>query len=141
MDGGAVPTGSVRPVFNVIIPPSGGHGADIYRELGAKNVLIYSRIENDAEDPDFITGNEIARVGLINNPKAYNSTSNLTKDKASALYAIRLTGSAVTSFSPSPDTFITQTVGVASTAVGRVISYDNITGVLAVLARTKSCRF
>ena len=130
LDGGAVPTGSVRPVFNVIIPPSGGHGADIYRELGAKNVLIYSRIENDTEDPDFITGNEIARVGLINNPKAYNSTSNLTKDKASALYAIRLTGSAVTSFSPSPDTFITQTVGVASTAVGRVISYDNVTGVL-----------
>lgn len=130
LDGGAVPTGSVRPVFNVIIPPSGGHGADIYRELGAKNVLIYSRIENDVEDPDFITGNEIARVGLINNPKAYNSTSNLTKDKASALYAIRLTGSAVTSFSPSPDTFITQTVGVASTAVGRVISYDNVTGVL-----------
>ena len=36
LDGGAVPTGSVRPVFNVIIPPSGGHGADIYERVGRK---------------------------------------------------------------------------------------------------------
>ena len=59
---GNVPTGTTAPVFNVIIPPQGGHGADIYRELGAHNVLIYSRIENDSENPDFITGNQIARV-------------------------------------------------------------------------------
>ena len=44
---GGVPTGTTRPTFNVIIPPQGGHGADIYRELGAYNVLLYSRIEND----------------------------------------------------------------------------------------------
>ena len=50
---GSVPTGSSSPTFNVIIPPKGGHGADIYRELGAYNVLIYSRIENDVENPDF----------------------------------------------------------------------------------------
>ena len=51
---GGVPSGTTDPVFNVIIPPQGGHGADIYRELGASNVLIYSKIENDAENPDFI---------------------------------------------------------------------------------------
>ena len=43
---GNVPTGSTKPSFNIIIPPQGGHGADICRELGAFNVLIYSRIEN-----------------------------------------------------------------------------------------------
>ena len=59
---GNVPTGSTSPIFDVIIPPQGGHGADIYRELGARNSLIYSRIENDSENPDFITGNEIARA-------------------------------------------------------------------------------
>jgi hypothetical protein len=128
--GGNVPTGSTTPTFNVIVPPEGGHGADIYRELGAKNVLIYSRIENDNENPDFITGNQVARVGIVQNPKAYNSSSNLNLDKASGVYALRLTGSAVTTFSPTADSFITQTVGVASTAVGRVISYDNVTGVL-----------
>jgi hypothetical protein len=56
--------------FDVIIPPQGGHGADIYRELGAYNVLLYSRIENDTENPDFITGNQIARVGVVENPYA-----------------------------------------------------------------------
>ena len=27
--------------------------------------LLYSRIENDNENPDFVTGNEIARVGVV----------------------------------------------------------------------------
>ena len=44
---GGVPIGTTTPIFNVIIPPRGGHGADIYRELGAFYVLLYSRIEND----------------------------------------------------------------------------------------------
>ena len=61
MEGG-VPTGTTVPIFNVIMPPQGGHGADIYRELGASNVLIYSKIENDSSNPDFITGNQIARI-------------------------------------------------------------------------------
>ena len=70
LEAGGVPTGSTRPTFDVIVPPPGGHGKDIYRELGAYNVLLYSRIENDVENPDFITGNQIARVGVIENPKA-----------------------------------------------------------------------
>ena len=53
----------------MIIPPTGGHGADIYKELGATNALVYSRIENDSENPDFITGNQIARIGILENPK------------------------------------------------------------------------
>ena len=49
--------------------PQGGHGADIYRELGAYNVLLYTRIENDQSNPDFISGNQVARVGIIENPR------------------------------------------------------------------------
>ena len=127
---GGVPTGSTSPVFNVIIPPQGGHGADIYRELGAKSALLYSRIENDAQNPDFITGNEIARIGIVQNPKAYNSTSILDADKAAATYAVKLTGAGYSSASFTADSFVTQTVGLGSTAVGRVISYDSTTGVL-----------
>ena len=40
---GGVPTGTTIPSFNVIIPPPGGHGADIYSEMGAYNVLSYVR--------------------------------------------------------------------------------------------------
>ena len=72
---GGVPTGTTRPVLDVVISPPGGHGKNIYRELGAYNVLLYSRIENDNENPDFITGNQIARVGLVCNPQAFDSTS------------------------------------------------------------------
>jgi len=128
--GGGAPTGSTSPIFNVIIPPQGGHGADIYRELGARNALIYSRIENDSENPDFITGNQISRIGIIQNPNAYNSTENLSLDKASAVYALKLTGAGYSSATFDSDAFVTQTVGLGSTAVGRVISYDATTGVL-----------
>ena len=127
---GGMPTGTTSPVFNVIIPPQGGHGADIYRELGARNVLIYSRIENDTENPDFITGNQISRIGVVQNPRAYNSTEILSLDKASSVYGLKLTGAGYSSASFVPDSFITQTVGLGSTAVGRVISYDQTTGVL-----------
>ena len=127
---GGVPTGSSPAAFNVIIPPQGGHGADIYRELGAKNALVYARIENDAENPDFITGQEFARVGIVQNPEAYNSTENLELDKASAVYALRLTGAGASTATFTADAFVTQTIGVGSTAVGRVISYDQTTSVL-----------
>jgi hypothetical protein len=127
---GNVPTATTDPVFNVIIPPKGGHGADIYRELGANNVLIYSRIENDNQNPDFITGNQIARVGIIENPQAYASTSLLDLPKASAVYALKLTGAGYTSATFTADSRFIQTVGVGSTAVGRVISYDQTTGIL-----------
>jgi hypothetical protein len=130
LDVGNVPTGTTRPVFEVIIPPKGGHGADIYRELGAYNVLMYSRIENDNQNPDFITGNQIARVGVVENPESFASSSVLTLDKASAVYALKLTGIGADSATYNADSFITQTVSAGTTAVGRVISYDQITGVL-----------
>ncbi len=127
---GGVPTGTTEPVFNVIVPPEGGHGANIYRELGAMNVLLYSRIENDTENPDFITGNQIARIGVVCNPRAYNSTDLLSIDKAAVTYGLKLTGAGYSSATFTADSFITQTVGLGSTAVGRVISYDQTTGVL-----------
>ena len=127
---GNVPSWSTNPITNIIIPPRGGHGADIYRELGATNVLIYSRIENDNTNPDFITGNQIARVGIVENPEAYSSTSILDLDKASAVSALKLTGIGYSTATFTADSRITQTVGLGSTAIGRVISYDQTTGVL-----------
>jgi hypothetical protein len=127
---GNVPTGSVRPTFDVIISPKGGHGADIYRELGAYNVLIYSRIENDNQNPDFITGNQISRIGIVENPKSFDSNQILTLDKYSAVGALRLTGIGYSTATFSADSYITQTVATGTTAVGRVIGYNQSTGVL-----------
>jgi hypothetical protein len=126
---GGVPTGTTRPTFNVIISPKGGHGADVYRELGAYNVLLYSRIENDIQNPDFITGNQIARVGIVENPKV-STGSLLTSDKASAVYALKLAGAGYSSATFTSDSYVKQTVATGTTAVGRVVSYDQTTGVL-----------
>ena len=127
---GGVPTGTTRPVLDVIIPPSGGHGKDIYRELGAYNVLLYSRIENDNENPDFVTGNQIARVGLVENPQAFDSTALLSVDKATASGALRLSGAGYSSATFTADAYFTQTIATGTTAAGRVINYDQTTGVL-----------
>lgn len=129
-----VPLGTTRPQFDVIIPPSGGHGFDVYNELGAYRVMVQSQIENDETNPDFIQQNEFARVGLVQNPQQFNSNTLLFDDKVSALYALKLVG--ITSVNDyknarfEQDSIITQTIGVGSTAVGRVAAYDSATGVL-----------
>ena len=127
---GSVPTPTAPPTLDVIIPPPGGHGSDIYRELGATNALLYARIENDAENPDFITGNQIARIGILENPKSFNSNEILTLDKASASYGLRLSGTGYSSVTFTGDSLISQTTGTGVTAYGKVISYDQTTGVL-----------
>ena len=124
------PSGSTDAGFNVIIPPQDGHGADIYRELGANRVLIYSRLENDTSNPDFITGNQFSRVGLCRDPLAFGSENKLTLQKASAVYALKLTGAGSTTTTFTADSEVTQEIGIGSTAVGRVINYDANTGVL-----------
>jgi hypothetical protein len=127
---GGVPTGGTRPTFDVIMSPQGGHGADIYRELGAYNVLLYSRIENDVTNPDFIIGNQVARVGVVENPQQFGSTSLLSVDKASAVGALKLVGTGYSTATFDADSYFTQTVSTGTTAVGRVINYNQITGVL-----------
>ena len=114
--------------FSVIVPPPGGHGADIYRELGANKILVYSRIENsDITNPDFPTGNQFARIGIIENPQQFGSTDLLTASSASGVYGLRLAGAATTSMSVAVDGDVTQTVGVGSTAIGKIIGYDPVT--------------
>ena len=127
---GGVPTGTTRPTLEVIIPPQGGHGADIYRELGAYNVLLYSRIENDSTNPDFIIGNQISRVGVVENPQQFGSSSILSADKASSLGALKLVGTGYSTATFSGDSYFIQNVSTGTTAVGRVVNYDQNTGVL-----------
>ena len=127
LDLDSVVTGS-GAVFSVIIPPPKGHGADIYTELGANKVLVYSRIENsDTTNPDFPVGNQFARIGILKNPNINGTTNLLTASSASGVYGIRLVGAASSTMSVSVDGQVTQTIGIGSTAVGKIISYDPVT--------------
>lgn len=122
--------GSEIAEFDVIIPPKGGHGYNIYRELGANRVLIYSRYITDPTNPDIILGNDFARVGILKNPTISGSDVELlTLGEVSALDSIKLAGLSTQTTYPV-DSVITQTIGVGVTAIGFVASWDNITGVL-----------
>ena len=132
-----VPASSTdQPKFEVIIPPKGGHGADIYRELGGFRVMLYSKFDNNIDDaPDYVIGNDFSRVGLVRNPLQFSGTGLLNNTTATNLSALKLKPAEGSSISLSDVTYptnglITQTVGVGSTAVGYVASWDSTTGVL-----------
>jgi hypothetical protein len=123
-------TGTIAK-FDVIIPPKGGHGYDIYRELGAYRVLVYSRYNTDETNPDTIIGNDFARIGIIKNPtKTTSDVEPLAIAEVSALKALKLTGAATTLTTYAVDSTITQTVSTGTTAIGFVASWNNVTGVL-----------
>lgn len=123
-------------VFEVVIPPKGGHGYDIYRELGANKVMVYSRYDRTVDNNDYITGNQFSRIGIIKNPLKNGSTDLLTDQQVSGVGALRLVGSAGSTTEYDPDSVISQTVGIASTAYGIVVSYDSDSGVLKYIQPT-----
>jgi len=108
-----------------IIPPSRGHGYDIYSELGADKVLVYSRFDDSTKD--FPTDTKFSQVGIIKNPEKYNSQTTFTGNQYSSLGAIKLTSS----FSGTPvvGAAITQSTD-NGTARGYIASYDTDTRVL-----------
>tara|TARA_Y100001937_G_scaffold84049_1_gene113716 strand:+ start:1220 stop:2848 length:1629 start_codon:yes stop_codon:yes gene_type:complete len=125
------------PSFEVVIPPKGGHGFDIYRELGGFRVMLYSKFDNNVDDaPDYVVGNNFSRVGLIKNPLEINGSTLLNSTTATNLGALQLKvggGSGVSTTSAvtySVNTKIEQTVGLGSTAVAYVASWNPDTGIL-----------
>jgi hypothetical protein len=112
-----------------IIPPSKGHGFDIYRELGADKILIYARFDDSTKD--FPVDSKFAQVGIIKNPTVFDSTGISTtvfnSSEFSATYALKLSGTP--SGSVSVGDKIQQSVS-GGTAIGYVASYDQETKVL-----------
>ena len=130
---GGIPeiTGGSGGVLEVIVPPIGGHGFNIYKELGSYRVMVYSKYDSD---PDYVTGNNFSRIGIVKNPIIYGSQSEpINNSTATNLGALKLKPSGVgnTSDTLYPiNGLITQSVGVGSTAVGYVASWNSDTGIL-----------
>ena len=131
---GIVDLGSLQPNGSLpnpaklipIIPPSKGHGYDIYTELGTDKVLVYARFDDSTKD--FPTDTKFAQVGIIKNPTTYSSDVDIfTENQYSSLGAIKLTSD----FTGTPviGQEITQSV-TGGTARGYVASYDSETKVL-----------
>jgi len=110
-----------------IIPPSKGHGYDIYEELGADRVLVYARFDDSTRD--FPTNTQFAQVGIIKNPKEYSSgITTYTASTYSSLYSLKLDDSYTGK--PTIGTKITQSQSDTDIAKGYIASYDSDTKVL-----------
>jgi len=108
-----------------IIPPSKGHGYNIYTELGTDKVLVYARFDDSTKD--FPTDTKFAQVGIIKNPTTFSSdTVVFTENQYSSLGAIKLSS---VSRTPVIGEEMTQNV-TNGTARGYVASYDSETKVL-----------
>lgn len=113
-----------------IIPPSRGHGYDIYTELGSDRVLIYSRFDDSSRD--FPLDAKFAQIGILKNPTIIGSSSSIfTDDKFSNLYALKLSEGTVSYPEDAvPGNVIYQSITGVGTAVGYIASYDTETKVL-----------
>ena len=133
LDSVVSPLGS-KAIFNVIIPPPGGHGKNVYTELGANRVLVYSRLENTIANPDFIEGNQFARVGIIKDIFQYGSQTLFTDTTGSGVYGLIVNGDAS---GESEDSIITQS---SSKSVASLVSAVSI-GASTVVKYTKPKEF
>jgi len=131
---GLVDLGSLQPQGSIqnpaklipIIPPSKGHGYDIYKELGADKVLIYARFDNATRD--FPSNTAFCQIGLLKNPSSVGSGQTFYDGEFSNLGAIMF--DSVNEFLPKVGEKITQVVDTIDTAKGYVASYDADTKVL-----------
>ena len=112
-----------------IIPPSRGHGFDIYTELGADKVLVYSRFDDSTKD--FPTDTHFGQVGIIKNPSQFSVAAGiLTTSQFSSLSSIKLESAInVDDYKDLIGVGIAQSV-TGGTARGIVASYDQDTFVL-----------
>jgi hypothetical protein len=115
---------SVKAKLIPIIPPSKGHGYDVYKELGADKVLVYARFDDSTRD--FPTDVTFAQIGIVKNPTSIGSTVVFTENQFSSLGALKFTSVTGT---VSVGDKISQSV-TGGKAVGFVASYDTETKIL-----------
>ena len=126
--------GSARGAIEVIIPPAGGHGANLSNELNGKRIMVNVRLTYAEGQGDFPVDNDFRRIGIIKDPLQYGSSNYATANTLSGVYAVRVTGTGLTSSSFGKDNLISQTV-TGGTAKGTVVSWkldasSTTTGVL-----------
>ena len=115
---------SVKANLIPIIPPSRGHGYDVYNELGSDRVLVYARFDDSTRD--FPIDTSFSQIGIIKNPTSFGSTSLFTENQFSSAGAIKFSSNTGT---PVIGERVFQVV-TGGTARGFVVSYDAETKVL-----------
>ena len=109
-----------------IIPPSKGHGFDVYTELGTDKVLVYARFDDSTKD--FPVDTSFAQVGIVKNPTKVGTNDVYQENTFSGLSSFKF--STITG-TPKVGEKIEQIVANGTgKAFGYVASYDIETKVL-----------
>jgi len=124
VDLGGLGNPTTRAKLIPIIPPSRGHGFDLYRELGTDKLLVYARFDDSTKD--FPTDTKFSQISIIKNPTSIGSTSTFTSNQFSSVNAIKVISPTGT---PTVGETIEQTV-TNGTAKGYIVSYDVDTNVI-----------
>jgi len=110
-----------------IIPPSKGHGHNIYKELGSDKVLVYARFDDSTKD--FPTDTKFSQIGIIKNPTQVSSAATFTLNQFSSVSSLKLESDIGISKS-LVGLGITQVTSSGDIARGYISSYDKDTQVL-----------
>ena len=109
-----------------VIPPSKGHGFDVYTELGTDKVLVYARFDDSTKD--FPVDTSFAQVGIVKNPTKVGTNDVYQENTFSGLSSFKF--STITG-TPKVGEKIEQIVANGTgKAFGYVASYDIETKVL-----------
>ena len=109
-----------------IIPPSKGHGYDLYKELGTDKILIYARFDDSTKD--FPIDAKFSQIGIVKNPTSIGSTNIFTENQFSSLGAIKFLDA--TTSTPTIGEEVTQNLPSGQKARGVVVSWDKDTKVM-----------
>ena len=132
---GVVDLGKLQPDDSIpspaklipIIPPSKGHGYNIYTELGTDKVLVYARFDDSSKD--FPIDTKFCQVGIIKNPTQYTSDSIFTGNDYSSLFSVKISSFEKIVFnhenSPSMPVKTAILMSCALPPIFKPIAYDN----------------
>jgi len=112
--------------IEVVISPEGGHGSNAEMELFAKRVMTNIRLTYDEGFGDFPVDNDFRRIGIIQDPLQYGSSSFATNNTLRGTSVLKINGATA---NYNVDEVISQTV-TGGTAYGTVVSWDSTNGIL-----------
>ena len=112
--------------IEVVMSPRGGHGSHAEDELFTKRVMTSIRLTYDEGQGDFPVDNDFRRIGIVQDPFEYGSTTFASSGTLRGTRVLKVNGATADYM---VDETISQTVA-GGTAKGTVVSWDSTNGIL-----------
>jgi hypothetical protein len=140
---------TVHPTLNAILPPKGGHGSNILKELNVSDVIMIAEIDDTNDSSIIPTDGSYRQFGIIRNPVLNDGSEKIAGSDQQYYRNLVLLylGSAAsdktgfeTNFFPLSGSrnFITGAESYASFPVNSVISANTVNGEIRVQIKVKN---